>query len=160
MTMWWVLIGCQTAQIEPPAPDAALEAQFEAEEKAIAGAREEDGWGAGCVATNESACLHWAKKAKALDQDYQPFLRLSCDANGATACDRLARYLQEDGLSTPEEQQALFSKACRLGAGSGCLGLAEFQEGDAKQATLEKGCALKCVWCCKGAGLPIPQSTY
>lgn len=145
MILFLLALGCGQPPQAPPTDrvtpaDAALPAE----------------WGRGCAPTNESACVRWGEQARQIPKEYQGFLRPSCDRGHGPACVMLAEYLTEDGLATKEEVAPLYERGCEMGYGSACLLWSKSLQGDQKQQVLEKGCALQCVWCCKGAGLPLP----
>ncbi|MCB9678617.1 MAG: hypothetical protein H6737_26175 [Alphaproteobacteria bacterium] len=155
MILAW-LIACGGAPVgDPEQPEPAVEARSVAEDAAEDAAEDDPSWGDTCVPTNELGCVGWGRKARKLQQDYREFLEPSCERGYGPSCFYLAMFLGEDG-SDASVTTPLYERACNMGDPNGCMRWAQTLEGDAQRPILEKGCALRCVWCCEEAGLPAP----
>ncbi|MEZ4322433.1 MAG: hypothetical protein R3F61_33510 [Myxococcota bacterium] len=150
--MGTLLVGLALLACGATAPEAPPAPQVE-DEQPENGA--EDGFGESCVANNEGACVYWGRTARSLGEDYEQYLKPSCERGHGYSCLLYGEYRKEDGADA-SVTAPIYQRACENGAGDGCLRWADSLEGEERQKVLEKGCALQSVWSCKNAGLPTP----
>lgn len=117
---------------------------------------DDDGFGAGCGAHNEQACFSWAQQVRHSPKDYTSMLGPSCERGFAVACATLGHWLERDKAAPPTQIAKIFRYGCTRGDGGACLGLSRYVEGEERDVTLERGCALGSYWACHHAGLPLP----
>lgn len=117
----------------------------------------DDGFGAGCGAPNERACIGWAKRVRNSPEQYQALLGPSCERGHGPSCTLLADWLKKDEAAPAEQLERLYRAACTVEDGGGCYRLAEYVEGEERRSALVRGCTLGTYWACKQAGLPTPE---